>query len=666
MGPMGRRGAFLLGLLLIVTGPILAQAREDESLSPYFLVEQGDDAAGEGFPLKSTNVTVRISGVIADVLVVQTYRNEGTLPIHARYVFPGSTRASVHGMRIKVGDQMVVAKIKERQQAKREFEQAKAGGKSASLLEQQRPNLFTMSVANILPADQVEVELHYTELLVPEDGVYQFVYPTVAAPRYSHSSQAASPEEDDECPEDSYLPEGEEPPMTFDIKVALSTGLPLRDLRSGSHPIQVDWHGQSQADVSLAGAEFGGNRDFILDYRLAGKEIESGLLMTEGEENFFLLMVEPPERIRIDEIPPREYVFILDVSGSMHGFPLDTAKSVIRDLIGHLRPTDRFNVILFSGGSRVMAPASLPATEESARQAIQMIDREDGGGGTELAQAVATALALPREEKFSRTVVVITDGCISEEKEVFQMIEKNLNQTNFFSFGIGSGVNRYLVEGLARAGMGEPFVVTQPAEAAEAASRFREYIESPLLTNVQVSFRGFDAYDVEPRALPVLFAQRPIILFGKWRGNRAGEIEVTGEGAARRYQRIFRVSDTAGQPANQALRYLWARARVARLHDFNFGEESDDVVKEITALGLSYSLATPYTSFIAVLEKVRNPGGNAKEVDQPSPLPLGMSDGGYGVGPEPELWVILAAAGLLLAALASRGRRARRAARLAP
>jgi Ca-activated chloride channel family protein len=663
---MGRRGAFLLGLLLIVTGPILAQAREDESLSPYFLVEQGDDAAGEGFPLKSTNVTVRISGVIADVLVVQTYRNEGTLPIHARYVFPGSTRASVHGMRIKVGDQMVVAKIKERQQAKREFEQAKAGGKSASLLEQQRPNLFTMSVANILPADQVEVELHYTELLVPEDGVYQFVYPTVAAPRYSHSSQAASPEEDDECPEDSYLPEGEEPPMTFDIKVALSTGLPLRDLRSGSHPIQVDWHGQSQADVSLAGAEFGGNRDFILDYRLAGKEIESGLLMTEGEENFFLLMVEPPERIRIDEIPPREYVFILDVSGSMHGFPLDTAKSVIRDLIGHLRPTDRFNVILFSGGSRVMAPASLPATEESARQAIQMIDREDGGGGTELAQAVATALALPREEKFSRTVVVITDGCISEEKEVFQMIEKNLNQTNFFSFGIGSGVNRYLVEGLARAGMGEPFVVTQPAEAAEAASRFREYIESPLLTNVQVSFRGFDAYDVEPRALPVLFAQRPIILFGKWRGNRAGEIEVTGEGAARRYQRIFRVSDTAGQPANQALRYLWARARVARLHDFNFGEESDDVVKEITALGLSYSLATPYTSFIAVLEKVRNPGGNAKEVDQPSPLPLGMSDGGYGVGPEPELWVILAAAGLLLAALASRGRRARRAARLAP
>jgi Ca-activated chloride channel family protein len=664
---MWRRGAFLLGLLLILTGPALAQGREDESLSPYFFVEQGD-AAGEAFPLKSTNVTVRISGVIADVLVTQTYRNEGTLPIHARYVFPGSTRASVHGMRIKVGDQMVVAKIKERQQAKREFEQAKAGGKSASLLEQQRPNLFTMSVANILPADQVEVELHYTELLVPEDGVYQFVYPTVAAPRYSHSSEAASAEEEEEdvCPEDPYLPEGEEPPMTFDIKVALSTGLPLRDLHSKSHPIQVDWHGQSQADVSLAGAEFGGNRDFILDYRLAGKEIESGLLMTEGEENFFLLMVEPPERIRIDEIPPREYVFILDVSGSMHGFPLDTAKSVIRDLIGHLRPTDRFNVILFSGGSRVMAPASLPATEESARRAIQMIDREDGGGGTELAQAVATALALPREEKFSRTVVVITDGCISEEKEVFQMIEKNLNQTNFFSFGIGSGVNRYLVEGLARAGMGEPFVVTQPAEAAEAASRFREYIESPLLTNVQVSFRGFDAYDVEPRVLPVLFAQRPIILFGKWRGSRAGEIELTGEGAARRYQRIFRVSDTAGQPANQALRYLWARARVARLHDFNFGEESDDVVKEITSLGLSYSLATPYTSFIAVLEKVRNPGGSAKDVDQPSPLPLGMSDGGYGVGPEPELWVILAAAGLLLAGLASRGRRARRAARLAP
>jgi Ca-activated chloride channel family protein len=209
--------------------------------------------------------------------------------------------------------------------------------------------------------------------------------------------------------------------------------------------------------------------------------------------------------------------------------------------------------------------------------------------------------------------------------------------------------------------MGEPFVVTKPAEAPEAAGRFREYIESPLLAKVQVSFRGFDAYDVEPPVLPVLFAQRPVVLFGKWRGGRAGEIELTGEGASARYGRTFQVSETSPGAANGALRYLWARARVARLHDFSFGNESADTVKEITALGLSYSLLTPYTSFIAVLEMVRNPGGNGSDVDQPLPAPQGTSDcaieGGYEVGPEPELWILLAVLGASLGFALLRRRR---------
>jgi Ca-activated chloride channel family protein len=294
-----------------------------------------------------------------------------------------------------------------------------------------------------------------------------------------------------------------------------------------------------------------------------------------------------------------------------------------------------------------------------------MIEQQGAGGGTELVPALQTALALPRDEQFARSIVVITDGFISAEAETFQLIQKNLDRTNFFSFGIGSGVNRYLVEGIAKAGMGEPFVVTKPEEAPSTAGRFREYVDSPVLTKLQVSYQGFDAYDVEPAALPDLLGQRPVVLFGKWRGGRNGQIEISGMGARGAYTRQFRAADAQPLRENAALRYLWARARIARLSDFNFGQPSEDEIGQVTSLGLNYSLLTRYTSFIAVLETVRNPEANAKDVHQPLPLPQGVSDSAatdYAVGPEPELWVLLTLL-VLLMALVSLARRWRLAGR---
>ncbi|MEE8184069.1 MAG: VIT and VWA domain-containing protein, partial [Acidobacteriota bacterium] len=509
-----RKGqALFLVLLIFIVGTFAqAQERGGKVLSPYFFVLNGK-TSNETFPLKSTDVTVEVNGVIAAVVVRQVYANEGPEPINARYVFPGSTRSSIHGMKITIGNQMVVAKIKEREQAKKEFERAKAEGKSASLLQQQRPNVFTMSVANIMPGDRVEVEFHYSELLVPTDGTYQFVYPTVVGPRYSNRPEAAAPETD-RFVKSPYLPylayqdEEREASPTFDIQVALTTGLPLQEVGCSSHSVDVAWSGPARARVNLvnpSGAE--GNRDFILEYRLAGREIQSGLMLYEGsKENFFLLMVQPPAQITVTEIHPREYIFVLDVSGSMNGFPLETAKSVIRDLIGNLREEDLFNVVLFAGGSRVLAPSSLAATQANIEEAIRVIENQSGGGATELVPALRTAVGLPRNERYSRTVVVITDGFIGAERMAFEVIQNNLNRTNFFCFGIGSSVNRFLVEGMARAGMGEPFVVTSPEAAASVTERFRKYVESPVLTNLAVSFKGFEVYDVEPPVLPDLFA----------------------------------------------------------------------------------------------------------------------------------------------------------------
>ena len=636
----------------LITIAAAEENQDDRTLSPYFFIEDGDSSVDK-FPLKETDVTVNISGVIADVVIKQKYYNGGTRPINARYIFPASTRAAVHSMKMIIGEEVIVAQVKERQAAQQEFDKANKEGMSASLVKQQRPNVFSMNVANILPNDTIDIELRYTELLVPTEKIYEFVYPTVVGPRYSNQPEATAPETD-LWVKNPYLEEDQVSQTSFNISLSISTGIALQEIVCTSHETDVIWKSESVATILLVAPEdFGGNRDFIVRYRLAGQEIASGLLLFEGqEENFFLLMVQPPERIKPADIPPREYIFVVDVSGSMHGFPLNTAKKLLKNLIGNLRAVDRFNVVLFAGGSRLMSPSSLPATRENIRKAIRIIDRQQGGGGTELRSALQKALSLPRSESFSRTTMVVTDGYIAAERDVFHLIQNNLNRTNVFSFGIGSSVNRYLIEGMARAGQGEPFIVTKPQEAQGEAERFRTYVGAPTLTNIAVKYDGFETYDIEPPAIPDLFAERPLVVFGKWRGKPEGTIELAGLGGAGEYIQTIPVAETKPLKMNRALRYLWARTRIARISDYSLGRRNREDEFEITNLGLTYNLLTRYTSFIAVHEAVRNSEPQSEDVTQPLPLPLHVSNLAVGGGaanvPEPELYILLVVASLIL------------------
>lgn len=624
----------ILLIILASASAAFAQERptyEDKTLSPYFFVN-GDPAIDQ-LPLKDTRVDLNVSGVIADVRVVQTYSNEGTRPINATYLFPASTRAAVYSMRMKIGNQIIVAKIKEREAAKQEFEEAKKQGKSASLLEENRPNVFSMKLANIMPRDVVEIELRYTELLIPTDGVYQVVYPTVVGPRYP------SKEGEDKPPVGTaYQHEGEQPKSTLHISTRISAGMPIEELDCPSHKLAAAWDGNRLATLELDEADaFQGNRDFILNYRLKGKQISSGLLLFQGEdENFFLYMAQPPKRVEAAAIPPREYIFVVDVSGSMSGFPLDTSKKLLEDLIGNLRPTDLFNVILFSGDSTALAESSIPANGENVSRALQLIDEQRGAGGTELLPALEQAMSMHREGDISRSIVVITDGYISGEDDLFDYIRANLGNANVFAFGIGSSVNRYLIEGVAKAGMGEPFVLIDEKKAAETAAKFRQYIQTPVLSGLKVQASGFDVYDVFPKHLPDLLADRPVIVFGKWRGTPSGTFELTGNTGAGPYRAVTEVSEFAPDGSNSALKYLWARSRIDELAGFGSGSLGDERAKEITALGLKYNLLTRYTSFIAVREKIVNPDGAATDVDQPLPLPVGVTD--MAIGSEPEVW----------------------------
>jgi Ca-activated chloride channel family protein len=729
-------------IIVLLTGVVVfAELPEDadKTLSPYFLVKS-DDPAVDQLPLLFTGAEVNIAGVIADVTVTQIYKNEGTRALEAIYVFPASTRAAVYGMTMTVGDRTIFAQIKERQQARQEYEQAKQEGKTASLLEQERPNVFQMNVANILPGDKIKVELKYTELLVPTDGVYEFVYPTVVGPRYSNKP-AAGAAQNDQWVANPYLPEGEKPTYLFDISTHLATGIPLQEIGCASHRVNIAYDGPAAATVTLddteiieklknikpervegvktalkelySGKDLGslpafytklfriakdfaqqdepvierqvvkqttGDRDYVLRYRLAGGKIESGLLLYAGkDENFFLLMVQPPEQVKSEEIPPREYIFIMDVSGSMQGFPISISKKLLQNLVSGLRSNDTFNVVLFAGGSSVMSDHSIPATTANIKRALDLIDRQRGGGGTELVPALKRALALPKTAGVSRTIVIATDGYVDVELETFDLIRNNLNKANMFAFGIGSSVNRFLIEGIAHVGMGEPFVILNPKEADGKAAQFRQYIQTPVLTNITVDFGEFAMYDVEPIGVPDVLAKRPVILFGKWKGESAGVITLSGATGAAGYEQTFNVNDVKPLETNSALRYLWARKRIEILGDYNALQGNDERKQAMTNLGLTYNLLTAYTSFVAIDSEIRRKEGELDTVKQPLPLPQGVSNSAIGAQsaapmvqqqsapsggshvsttPEPDTMMLIAIAILVLAYAFLRKRRA--------
>jgi Ca-activated chloride channel family protein len=323
----------------------------------------------------------------------------------------------------------------------------------------------------------------------------------------------------------------------------------------------------------------------------------------------------------------------------MHGFPLDTAKALMNDLLGRLGPQDLLNVVLFAGSSQVLAPAgSLPANPANVQSAVALLGAQQGGGGTELLAALRAAYGIPRRDRgVARTVVVVTDGYVAVEAEAYRFVRERLAEANMFSFGIGSAVNRHLVEGLARAGQGEPFVVLSPDRAGEAARKFREYVERPVLTGIAVSFEGLDAREVLPSRVPDLFAERPVVVVGQYRGKARGRVVLTGTTGAGRWRASVDIGPEAASGEHGALRTLWARRWVDMLQDDLALSPARELEDAITDIGLSHALLTRFTSFVAIDSEVVNRGGKPAEVEQPLPLPRGVSDLAVGAAAPAQL-----------------------------
>lgn len=599
------------------------------SQMPYLQTLTTDDP-GEHLPLKHSHAQVQVLDGLAKVELTQVFENRGDNSIDALYVFPASTHAAVHALEMQIGERVVRAVLQTRDAARRTYKRAKKNGYSAALLEQQRPNVFAMNLANIQPGDVIQVRLRFTESLVPEQGVYELVLPNVVGPRYVNG-QEVDPPSPTRWTANPHLGANSDAPFDFSAEVALRSGQDISAIQC-SHPVLIDYPNAGEALLKLAADPAHANRDLVIRYRLQGKAVQPSLLLyQQGDEKFFSLTVQPPSRVEGQDIVPREYIFIMDVSGSMNGFPLETSKKLLRDLLDELRPQDYFNVMLFAGSNGLLSPSSLPVSRSNLRKAQALVNLQSGGGGTELLSALRRALKLPRQHDASRIFVIATDGYVAIEPQAMALVRQNIGAANLFAFGIGSSVNRYLIEGLASAGQGEPFVVEDPARAKEVADRFLQYISAPVLQNIQLDFGDFQAYDVEPKIPADLFAERPIVVTGRYHGDPKGSIVLQGDGANGSFGIEIPVEIDTNSAHNSALPLLWARQRVQNLSDLQ-----DPVQQQhrqtITDIAQRYGLLSRYTSFVAVDSEQRG-SGKSRAVRQTLPLPQGMNNQGYrGIG----------------------------------
>ncbi len=581
------------------------------------------DRAGEDAvcPLKHTDVKADISGVMARVVVTQTFYNPSSSTIEAMYVFPLPHRAAVNAMNIKVGDRTIKGSVKTREEARKLYEQARNSGRIAGLLDQERPNIFAQSIANITPGSTVKVEIQYMEQLPYESGKYEFLFPMVVGPRYMPQGATGNINP-------PVAAKGARAGHDISVSVKLNAGAAIQMMDSNTHEIEVAKKSGSFASLRLRTKNEIPNKDFRLTWSTARQNIGDSLLTHKiGETGYFNLVLEPPARIMASEIIPRELVFVLDTSGSMNGFPIEKAKESMRYALDTLNPRDTFNLITFAGDTRILFQRPVAASAENIAQAKRFIDGHYGSGGTEMMKAIRASLDGAPSDGPMRVVCFMTDGYVGNEAEILAEIDRHPN-ARIFSFGIGSAVNHYLLDKMAEHGRGEVDYVNLSDDGSLAAKRFSQRVHDPLLTDIRLEWNGLPVKDVEPTRVLDLFSAKPIVLAGRYTRGASGKLKITGKMAGKGFERVVDVNLPDGQPENSSIATLWARRRIDALESANAANNRD----AITKLGLDFQLMTAFTSFVAVEDRVVNEGGHSRTVQVPVELPEGTRHEGFGMG----------------------------------
>ncbi|XWK86865.1 MAG: VIT domain-containing protein [Phormidium sp.] len=663
---------------------ILAQRTRSDSPTPQNqkqqptggLFVQSKDGKPQVFPLKHTEVKAKVSGNLSRVEVTQTFENPFSDPLEAIYVFPLPDEAAVDDMEIKIGDRIIKGNIKKREEAQEIYDRARQEGRTAGLLEQERDNIFTQSLANIKPGEKIDVTIRYTDSLKFTGGNYEFVFPMVVGPRYIPGNPIPPTplNKGGEGKNTSLIKQGGEgrntplnkggegrntplikggeggidtdrvpdasritPPVLrpgtrsghdINVTVEIDAGVPISEVNSTSH--QITTSRQSNiVKVQLNNEDTIPNKDLILRYRIAGNNTQATVLTQADEKGgHFAVYLIPALQYRSNEIVPKDVVFLMDTSGSQSGEPLVKSKELMRRFINGLNPNDTFTIIDFANTTKQLSTTPLANTPENRATAMAYINTLDARGGTELLNGIRAVLNFPPAPSGRlRSVVLLTDGYIGNENEVIAEVQRSLKPGNrLYGFGVGSSVNRFLINRLAEVGRGSSQVIRQDEQTQEVAEKFFRQINNPVLTNIQVSWQGGgESATIYPLAAPDLFANQPLVLFGKKSDKINGNLRIVGVAAGgKRYEKTLPVNFNS--TGNLAIAQLWARARIKDLMNQMFGGETKSGVDAVTETALSYRLLSQYTAFVAVSEEVRvNPDGTRQRVEVPVELPQGVS-----------------------------------------
>ena len=594
----------------------------------------------ESVPLTHTDAAFDIRGLVASATVTQQYLNSSDAPIEAVYIFPLPHDAAVYDLEIRIGNRVIRSEIHERQEAKRIYEQAKTDGKRAALLEEERPNIFTTSVANIMPGDQIDVRLRYVEALRWEAGKIRLTFPMVVGPRYIPGAQAVDHtgtgwayDTDAVADASRITPIVRNPESRsghdISVSVDLDSGFETAAITSVSHTVSVSRLSDGRQHVELVSRVTLPNKDFILEIRQAeSTQPKAVLFLSPGNdsgETQFLLTAFPPSVQPTDRMPV-EMLYMIDVSGSMAGTSIEQAREALLQALGRLRPTDRFGVLAFNHSYKEFSSAPLFATPENLAQARKYVEYLQAGGGTEMLPALEHVMRKPQIPGTLRHIVLLTDGDLGNEEQVFAALRRDLGNARLYTVGIGSAPNAFLATKMAQFGRGTFTPIAEIHEIQEQMTRLFETIESPVLTDVKLAFEGVEVADIYPERAPDLFQQQPLLIFGRISKGRTGMLRLTARAGNESYDTTIPF-DTSKTTFHPGITTLWARQRVEELMDrWREADENGqaELRASIIAHAIRYRLVTRFTSLVAVEQIVVNTSGQSSTVAVPTELPAGM------------------------------------------
>ena len=612
-----RRLFTFLGLALAFAAPALG--------TEGGLVLRAEGRPAVAAPLLSTDVTIHVAGPVARARVVQTFRNTQNDWYEGVYVFPLPENGAVDRLHLRVGERVIEGETKERGAARAVYGEARATGRRAALLDQERPNIFTTQVANIGPQETVIVELEYQHVLRYDGGRFSLRFPMVVGPRYIPPAAKPMLVADAHRITPPVMRPGTEHGRTnpVSLRVVLDAGVPLAAVESPYHRVTVHEPSPERREVALADGEVPADRDFELAWVPRLHERPQAAWFTEEKDgrHYGVLMVLPPAAAAASAHLPREVVFVLDTSGSMSGASIRQAKEALRLALERLQPEDRFDIIEFNSSACALFGGARDATRENVRRAVRWVSSLDARGGTEMAAALQLALNGRETVERVRQVIFLTDGAVGNEEALFGLLRERLGDSRLFTVGIGSAPNSHFMTGAARLGRGTFTYIGRIEEVGARMGELFAKLESPVLKGLEARWPEGSQVEAWPARLPDLYAGEPLLLVASM-SKLEGEVHLSGQRDGRLWEARVPLASGAGA---HGMGGLWAREKVAALMaSLRDGAAEAEVRARVIDVATAHRLVTRYTSFVAVDKTpVRPMDERLKTAAVPTLLPAG-------------------------------------------